>query len=219
MNVKDLSGICAASILAMAMAQTPNAVQRVPTLPFVDQAAQHADFFAFRTKLLGGIDRRDVDVLLDAVDPGIRNNFGGDDGIEAFKRLWRLNAGDSEIWPVLGSVLMLGGTFEGADVFVAPYVHATWPGEFDPFEYVTVVGDGVRFRAQPRTDSRVLALVGRAVLRRGDGSAPTGWLSLQLPDGRSGFVSASLVRGPIDYRAYFVRSHGRWLMTALIAGD
>jgi hypothetical protein len=38
-------------------------------------------------------------------------------------------------------------------------------------------------------------------------------------DGRSGYIRQALFRGFDDYRAVFERRHGRWRMTAFVAGD
>ena len=59
-----------------------------------------------------------------------------------------------------------------------------------------------------------------AILRlKEPGSRGEAWTALVLPDGRRGYVASRLVRSPIDYRAFFARSDGRWLMTLFIAGD
>jgi hypothetical protein len=34
-----------------------------------------------------------------------------------------------------------------------------------------------------------------------------------------GFVALQYIRSPVDYRAYFQKSGGRWRMTLFIAGD
>lgn len=201
------------------IAQSPDDARTIPTLPFVDQGARDASFSAFRKQLLGIIDRHDVPALLEAVHPEIKNTFGDDNGIEAFRRLRRPNAKNTSLWKELRSVLTLGGTFEGPGVFVAPYVFSTWPSDRDALEHMALIGDGVRVRAAPRANARVLTVLSRAILGPGAAAADVGWTSVALPDGRTGFVSSDLVRDPIDYRAYFVRSNGRWQMTVFIAGD
>ena len=128
----------------------------VPRLAPVDEANQRADFFGFREKLQQRIATRDVAALLGIVHPDIKTTFGDDNGIDAFKRLWRLDQRDSELWRELGAVLALGGTFEGSDAFVAPYVFSRWPDNFDAFDHVAVVGSKVRvtFRACPTGQRR-----------------------------------------------------------------
>jgi len=191
-----------------------------PTLEPVDEGVNHPEFNAFRTSLLQVIANRNTDSLLALVHASVRNGFGGDDGIDAFRRKWRPERADSEIWSELSEVLRLGGAFQGPDTFVAPYVYARWPERFDAFEHAALVGSGVRIRAAPDPGGPVLTTLTYAVVRLGNNSAtPSGWTAVALEDGRPGFVASRLVRRSIDYRAFFVRTDGRWRVTALIAGD
>jgi hypothetical protein len=187
----------------------------------VDEAARQPDFLSFRNSLQAAVAERDVEALLRCVHPDIRNTFGDDNGIEAFRRLWRLDEPDSELWAELGAVLRLGGTFDGPDSFVAPYVFSLWPGEFDAFDHVAVIGSRVRVRSSATTQSAILTTLNYSILRLGGdrGYPQRPWTSVILPDGRAGFVAAHLVRSPVDYRAYFVRTDGRWLLTLFVAGD
>lgn len=214
-----LAAVTGNTAAAHAMAQAAGRSTAAPTLPFVDEAGKDPGFLAFRADLLQTIERRDVAALLQVVDPRIKNTFGDDNGIEAFKRLWQLDRPDSTLWPGLRRVLTLGGRFEGPDSFVAPYVFATWPDQYDPFDHVALVGDGVRIRSAPRPGAPVLATLSRSILKRDDTFNDANWIGVALPDGRSGFVSSELARMAVDHRAYFARSNGRWVMVVLIAGD
>lgn len=124
----------------------------------VDEAARYPDFLQFRTALRQIIARRDVPALLAVIHPNIKNSFGGDDGVEQFKRIWRPEQLDSHVWNELDALLSLGGTFSGPDTFVAPYVYANWPQEFDAFDYWAVIGRNVRVR---RPETPVVASCGR----------------------------------------------------------
>jgi hypothetical protein len=207
--------LVAALLLPVAASQSPLVLRPV------DEAPRSRDFLAFRTKLQHIVDARDVSGLLSVVHPDIKNSFGGDDGKEAFKRLWRLENPRSDVWKELAWILAHGGRFDGLDSFVAPYVFSNWPEEVDPFEHVAVVGSNVRVRLHRSTNSRILDTVSFRILPRGrdvDDSADA-WTSVVLPDGRSGFVAPGLSRSPIYYRAYFTRTGDVWQMTVLIAGD
>ena len=95
-----------------------------------------------------------------------------------------------------------------------------WPDKFDPFEHIAVTGSQVRIRASAASDAPVLTTLSYAILQIEGNSYPQRpWTAVKLPDGRSGFVAAHLVRSPIEYRAIFTRVDGRWRMTAFIAGD
>ena len=92
-----------------------------PEIRPVDEASQQADIFTFRAHLQAAIGRHDSAAVLSVVNVNIRNTFDGDNGREAFERLWRLESPDTELWEKLGSALALGGTFEANGTFVAPY--------------------------------------------------------------------------------------------------
>jgi len=206
----------AGAVVMLAVVAAAPAIRRLDP---VDEARQQPDFLAFRTELQQTVAKRDVEALLRIVHPQIKNGFGGDDGIAAFRRLWRLDEGNSELWAELGAVLSLGGTFQGPETFVAPYVFSRWPDDLDSFDHVAVVGSGVRVRSGPSTDTRPLESLTFAILRRGDGGDEQPWTPVVLADGRKGFVASRYVRSPVGYRAYFSRAGGRWQMTLLVAGD
>ena len=195
------------------------ATPSLPPLPPVDEAAAQPDFLAFRARLQAALARHDAAALLAAVHPDIRNSFGGDDGIAAFRERWRPEAPDSPVWTTLAEVLSLGGLFDAEGRFVAPYVFSAWPADVDAFEHVAVLGRGVRVRAAPHAGAEPLALLDFAIVRLQPDQPDAGWSAVRLADGRRGFVHRRLVRSPVDYRAAFEKSHGGWKMTLFLAGD
>jgi hypothetical protein len=208
--------VCWLALVAASMARPTE----LPRLLPVDEAARHPTFFSFRAQLQAAIARRDVKALMAVVDPAIRNGFGGDDGVEAFRKQWRIGAGDSAIWGELGAVLALGGTFSGEDAFTAPYTFSRWPEAHDSFEHVVLVGERVRLRAAPRQDAAVIATHSFAILKlaRARQDPPEGWQAVMV-DGRTGYVSTRFVRSPIGYRAFFTRQADGWKMVMFLAGD
>ena len=215
-----LAAVACGTLLAASLtaAIAPPPTQLLP----VDEAARHPDFFSFRAQLQAAIARRDVDAVVGVVNKDIRNSFGGDDGVDAFGRIWKLSDADSTLWVELGSILALGGTFSGDQAFTAPYVFSTWPGRFDGFEHVALVASDVRVREAPRGDAAAITTLSFAILplSRKDGVAETeGWTAVQLDGGKTGYVTSRLARSPNDYRAMFNRIGGRWQMTFFAAGD
>ncbi len=126
------------------------------------------------------------------------------------------------MWAELAAVLALGGTFNTADTFLAPYVYSRWPQGIDGFEHVAVVGDRV---ADPycATSGRGVDLCQqlqrfcRSLAHRTD--TPEGWIAVRLESKNIGFIASRFVRSPIGYRAHFSRGDGRWQMLMFIAGD
>jgi len=100
-------------------------------------------------------------LLQAAVSPNIKNGFGGDDGIDEFRKTWRLESPDSPLWSKLGTVLALGGGFLSENSFIAPYVFSEFPSPLDGFEYLAVVGRGVRAREKPDLQSPVVTEAGQ----------------------------------------------------------
>lgn len=203
-----IAGLIAAAVLAAA-----------PQLLPVDEASTRPDFFSFRAGLQRAIARHDAAALMAVVHPQIKNSFGGNDGIDEFRSMWKIGESDSEIWDELGTVLALGGSFHDADTFVAPYVFSRWPGQFDSFEHVAVVGSNVRVRSQPDTASSPIDTVSFAILPVAREATDTeGWTGVQI-DGKIGYVASAYARSPIDYRAIFRFEDRRWRLVTFVAGD
>jgi len=206
-------------IFCLALFALPIAGRELRIQP-VDEAAQRPDFLAFRTELRQAVERHDVSGVLRAVHPKIKNGFDGDDGLEAFKKKWNVNQPDSELWKELGAVLALGGTFTERDTFTAPYTFSRWPDDVDSFDHVAVIASNVRIRSGPNVESAPIATASFSILELDSDSQPdtSSWTRV-LIDGKRGYIKSEFVRSPIDYRAMFQFSNGRWWMTFFAAGD
>ena len=191
----------------------------VQLLP-VDEAAKRPEFFSFRAQLQQAIARRDAAALLGAVDPNIKNSFGGNDGIDEFRSMWKIGQPDSGIWEELGVVLSMGGSFFDEHTFVAPYVFSRWPEALDSFEHVAVIGANVRVRSEPRTDAAPIDAVSFVILPVASDARVTddAWRAVKV-ESKVGFVSSRFARSPIDYRAIFSEQSGSWRMVTFVAGD
>lgn len=185
----------------------------------VDEAARNPGFLAFRARLQEIVAKHDVKALLEVLDPDIRASFGSDHGVSAFVELWNLKDPGTELWKEMGAVLALGGTFEDASTFTAPYVFSRWPYGVDAFDFVAVTGSNVRIRSAPRADASVVGTVSYDILELDLGPPDTeGWTAIKF-DGRTAYISKQFVRSPIDYRARFTFSDGRWRIVFFLAGD
>jgi hypothetical protein len=198
-------------------------LQAPRTLRPLDEAKNRPDFVEFRTRLQSAISRHDANAVLQVVRPDIKNSFGGDNGVELFKKQWRLNDPDSKFWSVMASVLALGGSFTEANTFTAPYVFSRWPDDLDAFDYVAVIGSNVRVRTEARSDAPVLTTVSYSILRLDDEAIQSGWSEKEWAavrvNGRKAYIARRFVRSPIDYRATFKYTGGRWWLAVFVAGD
>jgi hypothetical protein len=209
----------------------PALAQNERYLKPIDEARQDASFFAFRTKLIEAVKKRDTKYLLGVVDPRIRNTFGEDDGIRYFKKTWKIESPKSEFWDKFTPVIGNGGVFSSVGrtkLFSAPYTYTSFPEDLDNVEYAAIFGGEVNLRERPDVKSKALGLLSHNIVKVDyQNSVPLSekekyrysWLRVETLGGRRGFVKAEYVRGPLDYRAVFEKKNGRWKMTAFIAGD
>ncbi|MFL6467179.1 MAG: SH3 domain-containing protein [Pyrinomonadaceae bacterium] len=197
----------------------------------VDEASQDPSFLAFRTKLISAAERKDANYIFSIVDPKIELSFGGDAGIPAFKRIWKINSKNSEFWTAFLSVIRNGGGFmgEGSNklkLFAAPYTHSSWPEDLDGFEHHVIFGNNVNLRKSPDTNSEIVAKLSYNVVKIDPETLPKSgkseypdWWQITTLGGLKGYVKREFVRSPIDYRAGFEKKRGFWKMTFFIAGD
>lgn len=186
----------------------------------VDQAATQPDFFAFRVQLQAAVVRRDKEAVLAVLHKDIKNSFGGNGGVDEFKQVWELDKPDTPLWDALARVLSLGGSFMSDGRFVAPYVFSRWPSGTDPYGFVAVIGSGVRVRTEASASAASTHSLSFEIVEELQTRAPNdAWVAVMLPDGKTGFVDKRFVRSPLDYRAIFEHSAGRWQITIFIAGD
>lgn len=196
-----------------------------PKLRPRDEASE--SFRAFRARALGAFARRDTAFLHAMLAPEIRVSFGPDQGIDEFKRMWKTDAANSDVWTALMRVLTMGGEQPSDSQFVAPYVYAFWPDSMDAFELVAVIGDSVRVVEAPTADSRVLGAALHSILKliewkglpESGVAADTTWAQVRLPNGVPGWIRGASVYSPVSWRAMFVRRGERWQMVFFVAGD
>ena len=220
--VRISSSVCiklprALAALLLACAMGASAQTRL--LP-VDQAASVPDFFSFRAQLQSAVARRDTAAVIAALSRDVKLSFGGDQGIDAFRKMWTPDAPASRLWDVLGSTLALGGAFASEDSFVAPYIYTQWPKEIDPFNHMAVIGSSVRVRSAPNANAGVIGTLDFSVVEL---AAPTpedrGWSKIRFAPDKVGFVDARFLRNPVDYRIRFAKTEAGWRVVFFLSGD
>jgi hypothetical protein len=184
-------------------------------------------FRQFRSEALRALARKDTAYLYGMLAPEIRNSFGGDDSLSGFKRIWKMEDPQTDVWTALTRVLTMGGQQSTDSSFTAPYVFAFWPDSMDSFGHVAVLGDAIRVLDAPTADARVLGSASNSILKfrewRGmpesGVAADTTWAQLELPDGTAGWIRGASVYSPVSWRAMFIRRGDRWQMVLFVAGD
>ena len=208
------------ALVALLLSAAMQAVLAQGDFKPVDQAAAQPDFFAFRARLQAAVARRDKEAVLAVIHKDIKNSFGGNGGVDEFKQVWELDKPGTPLWEELAQVLSLGGSFMGDGRFVAPYVFSRWPSGTDPYGFVAVIGTGVRVRAEASASAMSTHSLSFEIVEELQTRATNdAWVAVILADGKTGFVDKRFVRSPLDYRAIFEMSAGRWQITMFIAGD
>jgi hypothetical protein len=196
----------------------------------VDEGKTDASFASFREKLTEAVKERDVKYLIGVLDPKITNSFGGNGGVEGFKKMWKISSPKSELWDELLIVLTNGGSFIGEgknSQFCAPYSFTKFPEDLDAFEHQMIFGNNLSLRAEPDLKAKTVTQLSYNVVKVDyknsvadkNKAGKYAWLKVETLGGKKGFVSAKFVRSPIDYRACFEKKNGKWKMTVFVAGD
>src|SRR3954469_18173559 len=107
------------------------------TIRPIDECSADKSFSVVLRRFDAAVSARDARALLQLVSPKVIIGFGGDDGIEAFKRAWKLGQGTrSPIWSELKELRSLGCARESDGSMVMPRLAARLPeGEELPGSY------------------------------------------------------------------------------------
>jgi len=196
------------------------AAEKAPrVIPPIDECSADKSFAAFLGRFDAAIASRNGQALLQLVAPKVMVGFGGDDGIQAFKREWKLAAGaKSPIWSELKAMRALGCARESS-MMVMPRLAMRLP-EAESFPGpVAPVRAPVALRSKPAASAPVRRQLNWDVLYAAAEEKPGDWLKVRTAAGLEGFVRAADVRNGMELRIYFERVGGRWLITSLVAGD
>jgi len=197
----------------------------------VDEAKLDASFYAFRTKLIEAVEMHDAKFILSILDPKIELSFGGDSGIQDFKKIWGIEKPGSKFWEEFLPVIKNGGSFfrngqRRTNTFFAPYTFNSFPEDLDAFEHSVIFGSNVNLRERPDPTSKVLATLSYNIVQMendepgtNSDAAEADWYRVKTLGGLRGYVKADYVRSPIAYRAGFEKKRGVWKMIAFISGD
>ena len=227
----DADSIPKPDTASVAVPDAPVGDSGAPKLLPIDEA--DSSFTEFRRELLVRLQQRDTAYLYSILAPEIKNSFGGDDRIEGFRSIWKMDRPDSSaIWSTLSRALTLGGKLDrdqsnNLTTFRAPYVYATWPNDIDAFQHVAVTDVNAPVYERPDATAPVVAIVSHSILPfeewQGidhDGiPGPGAFARVKLPSGKSVWISASQVYSPVGWRAFFEKRGNRWVMTIFVAGD
>jgi hypothetical protein len=219
-----LRAICLTLFMLFATAVTAQDLK----LPPVDEGTNDATWPRFKARLMDALARRDRQFIRDVVDRKIRN-MTDTDGSAEFEKLWEPQSEASPLWTELPKLLFLGGVFVKRDgkvvEFCAPYVHYKWPENPGGNVDGAIIAKETLLKAQPSSTSATLASLSYDLVAVDDWEVADDnkdsaqkWVKLKAK-AAEGYVPEEHVRSPLEYRACFVNSGGRWRMTALEVGE
>jgi hypothetical protein len=210
-------------LIAPLLALAAPAAAVPPLMPPTDSCARDRSFVAFRSALRAAVARHDAAFVLSIAADDIEYSFGGDPpGRAGFARAWGLaHPATSPLWRELGAALRLGCARDEAGEYWAPSMSLIGDENMDA-DYTTLmvaVEPGAALRGGPSEASPLIARLRWDVVTLEGDHGEALWVRATLADGRRGYIRRALFRGFGDTRAVFAKSHGRWRMTALVAGD
>jgi hypothetical protein len=168
-------------------------------LPPVDESTSDPSFLAFKVKLLGAIGRKDLKAVHAVSDPAVRPSIP----------LGNLSE--------LARIVRLGVARDSGD-YIAPYPFVTFPKNLDAFTHAVAIRPAVKVRktaapAAPVIDTLDYDIV---VLL---GPPKSGWIQMQTPSGKTGWVLRSEVWAQFEHRVFFEKKNGEWRITGFLHGD
>ena len=186
----------------------------------VDAAAEDPELTSFREQVRALARTEDLDGLASVAETPA-----------ALREALSTSAG----WLALRDTLAFGGFFTdsrgavaGRREFCTPYFYSTFAASLMPGvpagdgDLWIVVDAAVPVRAAPRQDAELFGTFDYDVIRvpalSGPSAASPAWREVFIPDGRRAWVEASRIRSLDDYHACFVKSGGRWVVSAFSRG-
>ena len=189
-------------------------------LPPVDDCRSTPGLTAFRNRLTEVVARKDSKALIAMLADDVLINFGGEDGPRAFAETWALSqSGKSDLWPLLTKMVKLGCARSGKKFAIPSLTMQFEPdADEDLFDIFVVVAPNAALRSGSAAGSPVIARLAWDVVKAIDqsGGAQT---KIELQDGRQGWIDAEQLYNPASYRLFMEQRGGKWMITALVAGD
>jgi len=208
--------------LALALAlllAVPTCAQAIPRkLPPVDQCKSTPGLGGFRDRLKQIVAKRDGKAFRVMLAPDVLVNFGGEAGPKAFADTWHLNRGNSELWPLLTQMLKLGCAGSGSSFVIPSLTDQLNPESADDIFDQMLALPGAKLRKGFEPGSDTIAMLAwdlvTSIDRKGDDQT-----KVRLADGREGWLFDNELYAAMSYRMVIEKRRGKWMITALVAGD
>lgn len=183
-------------------------------------------FTHFSDSLISAVQKNDTMFVFSRVSEDVSNGFGGNVGIKEFKQMW--SGLNEPLRKEIVKALKLGAKCdEPSDRVFVPHYWLTFPDSLDAFRYVYVLKNGVPAYALPDTSAPIVETIDAGLIKIvsydvSDKYAAAGnpvWAGLESSTGDTLMVLAEFLRSPLDYRFWFEKKEGRWMLMGWAAGD
>jgi hypothetical protein len=178
---------------------------------------------ALLERMRGIVASKDATALTALMLPEFKVEFDVGKGPLVFRRHWKPEAPDSEVWEVLGKALALQGSAYLPTLFCVPYVYKSFPRDLDPLAHVVATGADATLRDRPAGDGAVRGKRDYAIIRLADPLQPpvvireSSFVAVNDESAGRCFVAGSEVYSPAGHRMFFERRGGRWQWISLAA--
>jgi hypothetical protein len=195
-----------------------------PKLQVADESNNNPQVQLLVLKLKEAVATKDVDGLLSLVSDDIRYNASGETGKSGFTSMWNLdtNPEDSELWAVLEELFPFGGTFQGDNLYIMPYMAAVLSVDYN----AVITNDIVNLREDPSTDSNILERLNYDYVNLIEYSDESysidgkdySWVKIKSSAGTVGYVVAKYIYLQDNYRIFITYENNEWQITSIVPG-
>lgn len=218
--MKRMLAIAGALVLALPVHAAPVATANPPgRYAPRDECARLPGAAAFRARLARVVARRDAAGLAAMAAPQVELDFGGGSGRALLRRRLAGREG-AELWSALDKMLPLGCASSRGNITL-PWFFNQDLGDLDVYSVLLVTGANVPLLEAADRNARSLGTLSWQLVEP-PGNRVDGEKFVQVDvvgTRRRGYVEASRLRSPIDYRLIAERRRGVWQISAFIAGD
>lgn len=193
--------------------------KRIQLEPTNDIKAE-SEFALFLKDFKAAIENEDEEYIRSHTYSDIKMSSTGLVGIEGLVKYWGLEEEDTAFYLMLNNTLKYGlvDISDDESIYLGPYTFANFPEGYDASKFYVCIGTDVNVRKRPTTKSDVISQLTYDVVEVIEVEAEEGWHKIKLPNGDRGYISASYLRSPLDYRINFSKYNGEWLMDIFIKG-
>lgn len=195
----------------------------------VDQSPLDTSLFVFWVQLRKAVEKKDIFYIMDHLDPNIDNGPDYPSTVAGFVEKWHLknevSTQVSDLWLAMDRLLNLGGVLNQRKTkFISPYYTALLPNNAAKDSLGVILGQGVRIRTAPNSESKILMVKSHDIVPVKDPNGPEEligvesfpWVKIMLRDSTEGFVYGKYLGQPSDVQMTLQKFGQNWRVIALI---